>query len=84
MFNFKKILPVTAILIIMSLTSCGSWVDLPGPLNYGCTDKKIDQFKNAKNKAMGNMIFAAACKKEGKEYAGDIRCNGDKLQVKCK
>lgn len=82
----KKWTQKTVLLFLLSaslvMVSCGgSWVEMPGPMNKGCTEKKLDQIKKG---GMAAIMFSATCKGQGKEYAGDVRCSDGKIQVKCK
>jgi|GEM_PF-1855896 len=86
MKKFKMLSLALITLFSLSLVSCGSWVDMPkmGMLGNKCSAKDIEKYKKSKNKAIAKMLFGSVCKKEGKEFADDIRCNDGKLQIKCK
>lgn len=70
--------------IALAGAGCGDakWVDLP---MMGCNDiKELEQDPENFAMAMGQHMGPSACRDAGGlSYAGDYRCAGDKVEVRC-
>ena len=87
MINFIKI-QCAGFIALLSLCACdsGNWVD--GTWMVGCDVQKesanADAAKAANAKQAIDLEAHAICRKAGKAFTGDVRCESGKGQVKCK
>lgn len=71
-----------ASLAISALSSCGTWVDLPGVniIMGKCSEAGIQKMKED---ALYEQMLRVPCSNAGKAFTGDVRCEGNTYQVKC-
>ena len=80
---------IICFIALLCLTACGksNWADVTGPLGpEECKDGKPPENMltgDRSDPSYMKNLGAGTCMMRQKNYSGEFRCKGDKLQVKC-
>ena len=79
----RKLIINGLVIAVLAGCSCGKWVDV-GSFAVGAGCKELEDMKKPANKEAMMFVARQTCSVSGGAWTGDIRCEKDAVQVKCK